>query len=169
MSLCLRTLACPFFCPEAFSPYSELSILCSLLCSKIEESLEKHSLTCQASLGHSDLNSKHFNFLLSIYLKKTMNWDFPGSPVAKNPHANASGRRFGPWSMEIPHASGQLSPWPATIAVHVPQNPQQEKPLPWEAPTPQLERSPCSQQLDKPCTQRWRPSAAKNKYIKIKN
>ena len=110
MSLCLRTLACPFFCPEAFSPYSELSILCSLLCSKIEESLEKHSLTCQASLGHSDLNSKHFNFLLSIYLKKTMNWDFPGSPVAKNPHANASGRRFGPWSMEIPHASGQLSP-----------------------------------------------------------
>ena len=43
---------------------------------------------------------------------------------------------------------------------------QQEKPPPREAQTPQLGRSPRSQQLDKARAQQWRPSGAKNKINK---
>ena len=39
-----------------------------------------------------------------------------------------------------------------------------EKPVQWEACTPQLDSSPCSLHLDNACTRQWRPSAAKNKW-----
>ena len=39
--------------------------------------------------------------------------DFPGSPVVKNPPANAEDG-FNPWSGKIPHATEQLSPWATT-------------------------------------------------------
>ena len=45
--------------------------------------------------------------------------------------------------------------------------PQQEKSPKWEAYA-QLESSPCSPQLENTCVQQGRPSAAKNKQIKIK-
>ena len=37
-----------------------------------------------------------------------------------------------------------------------------------EAPVPQLERNPCSPQLQKAHVQQQRPSAAKNKSVKFK-
>ena len=68
------------------------------------------------------------------------------------------GHRFDPWSWKIPHAVGQLSPRAHVL--------QQEKPLRWEAPAPQLERSPLPLQLEQARVQERRPSAATNKYIK---
>ena len=41
--------------------------------------------------------------------------DFPGAPVVKNLPANAGNMGFNPWSREIPHAVGQLSPSNTTI------------------------------------------------------
>ena len=59
---------------------------------------------------------------------------------------------FNTWSGRIPHVPGQLSPSTAaakprvtTTQAHVPRaRAPQEKPLQWEAFTPQLESSPCS-------------------------
>ena len=45
--------------------------------------------------------------------------------------------------------------------------PQQEKPPQWEAWALQLKSNPHSWQLEKTHVQQWRPSTAKNKYIKL--
>ena len=42
---------------------------------------------------------------------------------------------------------------------------QQEKPPQWEARAPQLERRPCSPQLEKACVHQQRPSTAENSYF----
>ena len=77
-----------------------------------------------------------------FYLKAPL--DFPGGPVVKNPLVNAEDTGFSSWSE--PYARGQLSLWAsATEALLC-----TEKPLPWEARTLQLERSPHSLQLEKP-------------------
>ena len=82
------------------------------------------------------------------------------------------GCELDPRSRKIPHASGQLSPCVTTTepSFHghwslctYSLSSAQEKPPQWEAYTPQLESSPFSTQLEKVCTQQWRPSAAKNK------
>ena len=52
----------------------------------------------------------------------------------------------------IPHAKGQLSPCAYSLQATTE-----------EAWAPQLENSPCSQQLEKAWAQQWRPSTAKNK------
>ena len=84
-----------------------------------------------------------------------MLWGFPGGPVVKNPPANAGvealipdptcGESHMAWDnyghspqlLRIPHPRAQGETWT------------QEKPLQWEACTPQLESSRCSPQLEK--------------------
>ena len=90
---------------------------------------------------------------------------FPGGLVVKNPVANA----------------GDAGPIPAPRRPHMPHGNQtsasqllksvlpQEKPPHWEAHARQLENSPHSLQLERACTQQWRPSTAKNKQILKKN
>ena len=60
------------------------------------------------------------------------------------------------------------SPHAATTEAQEPRAhaPQQEKPPQWEALIPQWRVAPHSLQLEKACTQQWRPSTAKNKYFK---
>ena len=70
--------------------------------------------------------------LLGCHFKNTINWDFPGDPVVKNPPSSARDMGSIPgWGTKIPHALGQLSPCtetmepPARSRTHVPQ---QERP-----------------------------------------
>ena len=80
------------------------------------------------------------------------------------------GRRFNPWSRKIPRATEQLS---LCTTAHVLQllKPAcldtcptgKKKPLQGEAHALQLERRPCSLQLDKTHVQQWRPSVTRNK------
>ena len=101
---------------------------------------------------------------------------FPGGAVVKNPPADAGDTGSSPpWSRKIPHAMEQLSPvhhnyWACALepASHnvsprattteacVPRAraPQQEKPLQWQARTPQRRVAHMQQR---------RPNAAKNK------
>ena len=60
------------------------------------------------------------------------------------------GHGFDPWSGRIPHATGQLTPLCAAAKACVPESMLfNEKPLQWEAHTPQLKSGPCSLQLEK--------------------
>ena len=73
-------------------------------------------------------------------------------------------QKFDPWPREIPHAVELLNPWARVTAAHVPWTPQQ-----WEACAPQLESSPCSQQLEKNPSGNEEPVQQKiNKLIKKK-
>ena len=94
----------------------------------------------------------------------------------KNPPANAGDTdRFHPGSGKIPHATKQLSLRTTTEPVFQSPGAQLRKALrlgpvlckreaaPWEAWALQLERSPCSPQLEKACTQNRRPGATKCK------
>ena len=76
---------------------------------------------------------------------------------------------FNPRCGKIPRAMGQLSLWTATTEACLRSRacaPQREKPLQWEACTPQLESSPCSPQLEKAHPQHPRPSV-KGREVKV--
>ena len=69
---------------------------------------------------------------------------------------------FDPWSRKIPHATTeQLSLCTTATEACAPQ----EKPLQWEACSPQRTVAPLSTTRESP--QQWRLSAVKNKYRKI--
>ena len=38
------------------------------------------------------------HFSTFFYFKNIYSWDFPGGPVAKNPHSQFRDPRFGPWA-----------------------------------------------------------------------
>ena len=97
---------------------------------------------------------------MRIRLKNT-SLGFPGGPVVKNPHANAGDRC---WSLVREYSTCLRATKPKNCnyrssRAHVPQ---QEKLLQWEARAPQLERRPCSLQLEKALLQQQRPRAAKS-------
>ena len=80
--------------------------------------------------------------------------NFLGGLVVKNPPVSAgnTGSIPGPGRSHMLWGSWAYAP-------------QQEKPLQWEARTPQLNSSSCSPQLEKAPAQQWRSSAAKSKII----
>ena len=62
------------------------------------------------------------------------------------------------WGRDLePRWRNYCSSWALACAL------QQEQPLQWEARAPQLENSPSLPQLEKACTQQWRPRTANNK------
>ena len=74
-----------------------------------------------------------------------------------------------PWSRNPPRAEDKLNPSaPQLLSLCArARAPGQEKPPQEEAHVPRLERSPHSPQLEKARTQQRRPSAAKNKGVKL--
>ena len=86
------------------------------------------------------------------------------------------GHRFDPWSRKIPHALEHLIPH--TTLLKTTRNPTgactpepglpRRKPPQWEICALHLESNSCSPQLEKAHTKQQRPSAAKNKSVKLK-
>ena len=86
---------------------------------------------------------------------KVKNQGLPSWSSGKESFCQHRGPRFNSWSRKIPHGPGQLSLCATTTEARVPRAwaLQQEKPLQWEAYTPQLWSSPCLLQLEKACSQ----------------
>ena len=102
-------------------------------------------------------------------------WDFPGGPMVKNLPASTGyvGSILGLGRSHCCETTTELVFYrvckpqllkPACSRACAPQ----EKLLPWEACTPQLESSSHSPQLEKGWAQQQRPSTAKHKYISKK-
>ena len=104
-------------------------------------------------------------------VKSTISRGFPGRPVAGSPAMQCRGPLAPSLVQEDPTCHRTTRPmghnyWahmlkllkPVCLKVHAPQ---QEKPLQWEARTPQLESSHCSPQLEKAYSQQWRFNTAK--------
>ena len=113
-----------------------------------------------------------------------MYWEFPGVSVVRNSPANArdtgslsgrgiphmlwSNKACAPQLLSLCSRAGEprlLSPRAPTTEACAPRTcvAQQEKPPQWETHAPQLKSSPCLPQLEKACTQQWKPSTTKNK------
>lgn len=99
----------------------------------------------------------------------------PGVAQVSFPYTGDAGEDRDPMLLPVSHwfsTAGDVSSIAGRVTkVHAPQllkatcpragMPQQEKPPPWEAHAPQLERHPSLPQLEKDCTLRQRPSVAK--------
>ena len=119
---------------------------------------------CRVSVEQGEVNSTGWLQAVMICVQ-----DVPARSVIKDHPVKAGdtgsipslGRSHMPW--------GQLSRSAATAEACAPKARAQlqEKPPQWEASTPQLERSPCSPQLEKARVQQWRLSATKTKNWKI--
>ena len=83
-----------------------------------------------------------FSFLVGCVLN-VVRWDSPGGPVVKNPPSNAGDTGFIPArGTKIPHATGQLSPWPQLLSMRATTT----EPMCSGACGPQLEREVCTPQ-----------------------
>ena len=93
----------------------------------------------------------------------------PGGPMIKNPPANAEDTDSTP-GLGRSHMTGGTKPEGHNCWAHGPRACalQQEKSPQWEAWALQLERSPCSAQLEKAHREQWRLSTAKTKLKKKK-
>ena len=111
---------------------------------------------------------------LSLFLERSYTLEdhiaFPSWSSGKESACQGRGHRFDPWSGKIhmlqgswARAAWQLSPCAQTMeaCAHSAGALWQEKPLQWEAGTPQLETSSHSLQLGKDCLRQQRPTAAK--------
>ena len=159
-------------------------------------------IVCMSYLSLKFTNHKNYlikkiliwNIQLNILRLRIEHLDFPDGSVVKNPPAIAGDMASIP-AGKIPHAVEQLKPihhscWAYALEPgshnywnHMPQLLKSEplepvlcnKPLQWEAVTPQLESSLCLPQLEKSPWQQQRPSIAKkkkhlfNKYPKCIN
>ena len=103
----------------------------------------KNPQKCQVIILNSKLFQFHFRHLLNVVEIPTYSWNFEAwldgtSLVVKNLPANAGNMGLIP-GLGSPPATEQLEPW-ATTTEPLPRDCalQQEKPLQWEAHTPQL-------------------------------
>ena len=103
--------------------------------------VSRHKLSDMTSLNFlflpTEVSTSSFPFSLKGWCFPSSNSnlnfsDFPGSPVVKNPPANAGDTGFKPWSGKIPHAVSH-NYWACTPRAHALQ---QKKPPQWEARTP---------------------------------
>ena len=105
---------------------------------------------------------------------KTEGRKFPAGPLVKNPPANAGYTSSIPGLVWKDSTCGRATKPACCNYWGPPTHPgscvlRQEKPLQWEACVLQPESHPCLLlQQEKACTQQWRPSVAKKKYIKKK-
>ena len=90
-------------------------------------------------------------------------WGCPGGTVVKSPPANAgdTGSSPGLGRSHMPQ-SNWAGAWQLLSLRSRARAPQQEKPLHWEAHTPQQRAAPARRQLEKARVQQQRPNAAKN-------
>ena len=105
---------------------------------------------------------------------KTEGRNFPAGPLVKNPPANAEYTSSIPGLVWKDSTCGRATKPACCNYWGPPTHPgscvlRQEKPLQWEACVLQPESHPrLLLQREKACTQQWRPSVAKKKYIKKK-
>ena len=118
------------------------------------------------------------------YLKNQIEWDFPGGTVNRNPPANAGNTHLIPGlGRTCQGAKKAFVPRLLSLSSTV----QELQLLSWNAETPEAyvprallhdgshsneksvnhdkEQPPFSLQLEKACTQQWRPSGTKNEWV----